>query len=169
MPQNIFLEKDDIIITPIEEDEAKQISVIYNEPSVRKYSAPNKPLTKEEVMEFKSEENTTMFAVKRKGQERVVGSVELIIRDKAAGVAEIGYAIDPEFQGEGIGTKSVGMVVNYGFQELNLKKIYGEVDKPNMPSAKLLKNLGFEKDAELDSHGYLEGERVSKVIYAKIK
>lgn len=169
MSQNIFLEEGDLVLTPVQESEAEQISVIYNEPSVRKYSAPNEPTTKEEVMDYKSSEDTIMFAVKRKGDEQVLGSVELIIKNEAARVAEIGYAMDPEFHGQGIGTGSVGMVVDYGFQELNLKKIFGEVDKPNKPSAKLLKNLDFEKDAELKSHGYLEGERVPKVIYSKIK
>jgi RimJ/RimL family protein N-acetyltransferase len=46
-------------------------------------------------------------------------------------IAEIGLMIDPDYQEKGIGTKSVELLLEYGFVEKELVKIRGEVNLCN--------------------------------------
>ena len=60
-------------------------------------------------------------------------------------VYELGYRFLPEFWGKGYATESGKAVLEYGFYQMNLSKIYACVDIENSGSDKILKDkLGFE-------------------------
>ena len=60
--------------------------------------------------------------------------------------AEIGYWIGEPFWGKGIATKAVELITKYGFDELNLNRIYTGVFEYNIVSMKVLEKNGFQKE-----------------------
>ncbi len=59
-------------------------------------------------------------------------------------IANLFYLIgEREYWGRGLASKSVNLIPDYGFKELNLHKIYGEVMSPNLASHRVLEKLGF--------------------------
>ena len=65
--------------------------------------------------------------------------------------AEIGFELLKEWQGKGYMQESVSEVLEFGFTEIKLKQIIGEVDPGNIKSIKVLKKNNFilkENDPE---------------------
>ena len=63
--------------------------------------------------------------------------------------ADIGYWIGKQYQGKGITTECVKLIVNYAFDELKLEEILAYVFPDNNSSIRVLKKNGFEKTKEI--------------------
>lgn len=80
--------------------------------------------------------------------------------------SEIGYMILPEFNGKGIVTEAVKVVVKYGFEKMKLHSIEAVIDPDNIASAKVLEKNGFIKEAHLRENVFFEGQFLDSVIYS---
>ena len=60
--------------------------------------------------------------------------------------AEIGYWIGEPFWGNGIATKAVELITKYGFDKLDLNRIFSGVFEYNIASMKVLEKSGYEKE-----------------------
>ena len=56
---------------------------------------------------------------------------------------EIMYGVDPTHWKKGLATEAAKAVLQYGFEELRLKKIWGGADAPNTASIRVLEKLGM--------------------------
>ena len=77
-------------------------------------------------------------------ENEVIGTICIwnISEDKTKG--DIGFELLPAFRGKGIMTKSLRLIIDYAFQELNFDELFGEVDPQNGKSINLMKKHGFE-------------------------
>lgn len=66
--------------------------------------------------------------------------------------AFIGYLIHPDFQGKGWMKESVATLIQYGFEQKKLHKIYAETLHTNIASQKVLLANGFEPEYVLKQH-----------------
>ena len=57
--------------------------------------------------------------------------------------AEIGYWIGEPYWNKGIATRAVKLLVNYGFEKLNLNRIFTGVFESNKASQRVLEKSGF--------------------------
>lgn len=64
---------------------------------------------------------------------------------------EIGYEMMTSFQGQGIMTEAVQMVIDYAFKTLNVKEVLAFSHRDNEPSIKLLSKFHFVKSSVTDS------------------
>lgn len=62
--------------------------------------------------------------------------------------AEVGYELLPAFQGQGFMQVALKMVLDYGFQQMNLQQIRAILDARNRPSLRLLEKYGFVQDKQ---------------------
>ena len=63
--------------------------------------------------------------------------------------AELGYFIGEKFWNQGIATRSVKLITDYGFIELDIIKIYAGIFEFNNPSMKVLEKCGFKLEGIL--------------------
>ena len=65
---------------------------------------------------------------------------------------DIGFRFFEEEWNKGYATESAKACLNYGFEQLNLKRIIGRAMKENVASIKVLEKIGleYESDSELD-------------------
>lgn len=68
-------------------------------------------------------------------------------------VAEIGYDLLPQYQGKGIMSEAMKLVLNYGFTHLKLNAIEAFTDKRNVASKALLKKYNFEHLIDREDEG----------------
>ena len=61
--------------------------------------------------------------------------------------AEIGYWLGEPYWGKGIMTEAVRLITNYGFEELNLVRIYTGIFEFNKASMHVLEKNGYRKEA----------------------
>ncbi|MBL0767405.1 GNAT family N-acetyltransferase [Sphingopyxis sp. DHUNG17] len=73
----------------------------------------------------------------------------VILRERRAGVAEIGYILGREQWGRGIAREALARVIDYGFDAANLRRIFADTDPDNGASIGLLERLGFVCEGRL--------------------
>lgn len=98
-----------------------------------------------------------------------VGRVNCFSFNKRNKSCEFGYAINPEMQGKGYGTKMIKEFVSYMFKNHDLNKLYCQTGAFNKPSVKLLKKLGFHRDGVLREHHELDGKLYDDYIFSILK
>ncbi|WP_082235284.1 GNAT family N-acetyltransferase [Halobacillus massiliensis] len=88
-----------------------------------------------------------------------IGIVSLVNIDyknrNAECIIDIG---NQNYWGSGYGSEAMGLLLNYGFKELNLHKIYLRVFSFNERAINLYEKLGFDKEGELKEHLFRNGE-----------
>ena len=84
-------------------------------------------------------------------------------------IAEIGYWIGVPYWGRGYATEAAREVMRYGFEELNLNKIYAGYFKRNAASGKVLRKLGMTLEGTLRQHHKKWGEYVDVAFMAILR
>jgi len=107
------------------------------------------PYNEEDAEHFinltKEEEPKQNFAVEYNSE--LCGVIGLIVqRDVYKNSAEIGYWLGEPYWGKGIATKAVELIVEYGFNQLGLHRIYTGIFDFNVASMKVLEKNDFEKE-----------------------
>lgn len=164
-----FLENDLVRLRPFEEEDAEQVCAILNRPDVRPYMIPSTPESPEGVISYARDEAELFLMIEDQTHQKTVGHIELIMDDEVARIAEIGYMIDPDHQSNGLATAAVRLVVEYGFDELNLHKVTAEVDEDNEASKRVLEKAGFSKDAELTDAKFRDGGWIDSWIFKRLE
>jgi [ribosomal protein S5]-alanine N-acetyltransferase len=108
---------------------------------------------------------TWCICLKEKPSEHV-GSIGLWRIDKENHRAEIGYMLEPSLQGKGIMYEALQKVIEYGFREIKLHSIEGQIDPRNTASAALLKKAGFVQEAYFKENYYLNGGFADTAVYS---
>jgi RimJ/RimL family protein N-acetyltransferase len=104
---------------------------------------------------------------------RVVGDLYLHVSDSWAQAeardpepprqAEIGWALDPAYQGRGLAAEAVRALVDLCFGELRLRRVFATCFADNTGSWRLMERLGMRreahsvKDALHREHGWVDG------------
>lgn len=83
--------------------------------------------------------------------------------------AEIGYWLARRHWGKGVMTEAVRLVVDFGFRELGLRRIYASVFAPNKASARVLEKAGFKFEG-INRKNYLkDGKVLDGLMYARVR
>ncbi len=61
-------------------------------------------------------------------------------------VREIGYILRRDAWGKGYAREAAERVIQYGFEELGLRRIFADVDPDNIASVALLEKMGFMRE-----------------------
>jgi len=85
------------------------------------------------------------FGIEYKGE--LCGVIGLILQDDVyKKSAELGYWSGEPFWGNGIATKAVELITKYGFEKLDIIRIYSSVFENNIASMKVLEKNEFLKE-----------------------
>lgn len=85
------------------------------------------------------------FAICLKENGLLIGGCGIRRETELSQVANLGWAINSEFQGKGFATEAAKVLIEYGFQKLNLSVIYATCDTRNTPSYKVMEKLGMKR------------------------
>jgi len=66
--------------------------------------------------------------------------------DVYTGIAEMGYWVGEPYWGNGIASRAVALMLNYGFETLGYRRIYAAVYDYNPTSMRVLLKNGFQKE-----------------------
>ncbi|MEP0262903.1 GNAT family N-acetyltransferase [Dokdonia sp.] len=129
------------------------------------------PYALEDAKEFiqfcQSENPQTTFIIEKEGT--VVGVIGLIVlTDVYCKSAEIGYWLGEPFWNKGIMTKAIQKIVTYGFDELDLVRIFAGVFENNKSSQKVLEKAGFKFECIFEKAIFKNGQLLNEYRYSKI-
>jgi RimJ/RimL family protein N-acetyltransferase len=130
------------------------------------------PYTREDGKAFfsmiASDNPTKVFAIEVNGE--AVGSIGIFpqsdIHEKSA---EMGYWLAEEYWGQGIISRAIEEVVEYGFRTFDIVRIFARPFSTNLKSLRVLEKAGFSFEAKLKKALFKNGEFMDEIIYAKLK
>lgn len=127
------------------------------------------PYTFDDALKFiddaQSVQPTKRFCIEKDGI--YVGNIGLHPQDDIYRMnAEIGYFIGEPYWGQGIATQAVKMITAYGFNQLNIHRIFAGVFSYNDASRKVLENAGFEFEGRSKEAVYKKGKYYDELRYA---
>jgi ribosomal-protein-alanine N-acetyltransferase len=129
------------------------------------------PYAEKHAQEFigkcRGEDPQVTFAIEYKGD--FAGCIGLVKQtDIYKLTAEVGYWIGEPYWGLGIATKSVNLIVDYGFNQLGLVRIFTGVFDINIASQRVLEKAGFKLEGIFEKSVLKNGKIISEYRYGKV-
>ncbi len=161
----------------LEKKDAKRLFAYRNQPDVMLFQGWT-PADPEEVAayaeEMASRENFAVghwyqVIVELAENQQVIGDVAFCIEKETGQQAELGIALDSEYQGYGYAQEAVKALVGFLFEELKLHRVHLSVDPANSASLKLCERVGFRQEGHLKSAVYFKGLWCDDIIMAMLK
>ncbi|MGQ4666019.1 GNAT family N-acetyltransferase [Metabacillus halosaccharovorans] len=87
----------------------------------------------------------------------IIGTITIRI-DKSNNKGELGYWIGKDYWGNGIATEAVNKIIDFGFNQLNLNKIWASAITRNIASKIVLEKAGLQKEGTLKQNRLLHNE-----------
>lgn len=97
----------------------------------------------ENIMSSFQEHGFGLFKMVSIKTDRAIGICGFVQR-KYLKHPDLGFSILPEYEGRGLTTEASRGVLDYGFNILNLDKVFGITNPDNFVSRHILEKLGFE-------------------------
>jgi len=104
-----------------------------------------------------------IFAINLKSDPAFIGGISLSIEPYSR--ALIGYWIAEPFWNLGYATEATTAIIKFGFEQLNLHKIYSNHMEQNPSSGKVMIKNGMIKEAELKDHISKDGNYHTLIQY----
>ena len=170
------LESERLLLRRLNVGDVNEVIELRGNPEVMKYVP--RPLIKTneealahiEMIEDKIVSNIGInWAITLKGSPKMIGIIGHYKIQPENYRSEIGYMILPQYHGKGITSEAVKIVVQYGFDNLQLHSIEAIIDPRNNASEKVLQKNGFVKEAHILENEFYEGEFLDTVIYSLLK
>lgn len=78
----------------------------------------------------------------------------------------IGYCLNRFFWGRGYATETARALLEFGFAELNMHRIFATCDPANIASACVLERIGMQREGLLREHKWAKGAWRNSFLYA---
>ncbi len=141
-----------LVLRQLRVDDAAALFPVLSDPAVMNWwsSGPQQSVAETEAyLENNAAEGDghQCWAITAQGDDSALGWV--ILMDGKPGVAELGYILRHDRGGAGIAHEAVARVIDHGFREMDLRRIFADTDPENDGSIALLERLGFVREGRL--------------------
>jgi len=155
-----------LVLRNFRSDDWERVHIYGSDPDFSKYEAwgPNSvDDTKKFISEMvrqASERPRYQFnyAICLKDPDLLIGGCGIRREAELSPIANMGWAVNPEFQSKGYATEAATALIRFGFDQLQLKLIYATCDARNQASYKVMEKLGMKRV------GVLKGDRMQKGV-----
>lgn len=169
----VFLRDDKVVLRPLCDEDRRDALVWINDPEVRPMINSPFPLTEAEARKWAERiggeaRTDIVFAIEAEG--RHVGNLGLHRIEWVNRVASFGIVIgDASDRKKGFGTAAAGLLIGYGFDELNLHRISSTALSINEASLRLHAKLGFVEEGRRREAAFKHGNYVDWVEFGLLR
>ncbi|WP_310556584.1 GNAT family N-acetyltransferase [Flavobacterium sp.] len=167
------LESERLLLRQITNDDINEVFALRSNPETMKYiprplvTTIDEALGHIQMIQEKIETNEGInWAVTLKGYNKLIGIVGHYRIKWEHFRSEIGYMILPEYQGKGIVTEVINLLIDYGFNQMKMHSLEGIIDPKNLASARVLEKNGFIKEAHFIENEFFNGKFLDSAIYS---
>jgi len=97
------------------------------------------------------------LAVTLRSNRQLIGNCGIRMAYADARVADIGYELAPEHWGQGYATEAARAIVEFGFTQLRVQRIWSWCIADNVASAHVLQKLGLKLEGRLREKEFFKG------------
>lgn len=175
MTAEVYLETPRLVVREFGKDDGPAIHEYAADPEVARYVEWG-PNTWEETQAFllkKLDDRVAAprisyeLAIELKAEARLIGACRLGIRRTPTDrTADIGYVLNRRYWHRGYTTESVLVLLDFGFRELHLHRIFATCDVRNNASARVLEKVGMTREALFRQDRLQRGSWRDSYLYA---
>lgn len=121
----------------------------------------------QKFLDSQKEQPRTKFqlAITLPDEGRLIGSVGIRIKSADATEGDIGYELAPEYWNRGYATEAARAMVDFGFDELGLHRVWSYTVAGNTGSRRVMEKLGMTLEGELRETTLLADGWANTVVY----
>ncbi|MFX1268439.1 MAG: GNAT family N-acetyltransferase [Promethearchaeota archaeon] len=168
---------ENIKLAPLKREYIEKFLEWLNDPEITQYLMMYRPLTRDMEEEWfdnlKTKENTIIFSIlltENNGKEKLIGNCGIDDINWKDRVGHCGVFIgDKENQGKGYGTEALCLLVDYGFNTLNLNRIELIVYDFNIRAMNCYKKVGFIEEGHKRQATFKNGKYHDVIIMSLLR
>lgn len=160
----------------IEPEDLPQLRAWRNNPEMRTYFREYKEISEQSQMDWynntvQNNPNVRMFSIIDKSTKRLMGACGLCYIDPVRRHADfsIYLGVDDLYIDDKFAPDAGHVLLTYGFEELNLNRVWAEIYEHDTAKQSLLPNLGFVQEGRLRNHHYTSGKYIDSLLYGVLK
>ena len=172
------LETERLVLRPFEDGDLNALYRMQSDAEVARWLY-NDPRTLEETRaqlarkiagaQLTAEDDWLSAVVVERETGDVVGDMALHWVSEQHKTGEIGFILDPAYQGRGYATEAARAFLTFGFESMGFHRVIGRTEARNTASARVLEKLGMRLEAHLVENEWVKGEWQSELVYAMLE
>jgi RimJ/RimL family protein N-acetyltransferase len=133
------------------------------------------PNTEDETVEFIAKSISTQnekprrnfdFAIVLKDTGKLIGGCGIHVSNPENREGWLGYCLNRNYWGKGYATETGRGLIKFGFEKLNLHRLFAACDPENLASAHVLEKSGMKREGHLREHRWSKGKWRDSYLYA---
>ena len=151
-----------LLLRPFAPDDVNDVFSYASDPEWSRFLPVPSPYTLQDARAFVDRnisidwQEEPVFAIEYGGA--VIGGIGFRI-DSSNSRALLGYSIARVYWNQGLVTEAAAAVVDWGFAQLGLAKVYSFADVENAGSWRVMEKIGMTREGTFRSHGVNRGVR----------
>jgi ribosomal-protein-alanine N-acetyltransferase len=105
------------------------------------------------------------LAITLKAEGRLIGNCGLRMTEAGAHEAELGYELNPDYWGRGCVTEAAAALVEWGFAQLGLHRVWAWCIAENERSARVLERLGMRPEGRQREKVWMRDRWADVLLY----
>jgi ribosomal-protein-alanine N-acetyltransferase len=170
------LETSRFVLRQAQATDSQDLYELYADESVVEYM-PLTPFTsvEEALDEMKwyerifAEQSGLRWMIEDRASSKVIGTCGFLGYEQEHHRAELGYDLSPAYWGKGIMKEVASLIIQFGFEQMQLNKIEAKIDPNNQASLRLMEKLAFVQEGLLRQHEFEKGKYVDLAVFARLQ
>ncbi len=104
-----------------------------------------------------------------KSENRLIGGCGIRIQNPVFMEGDLGYVFHRSYWGKGYATEATEAVIDFGFSQLKMHRIWATCDPPNKASARVLEKAGMKREGLLRKNVFQKGAWRDSYLYALLE
>lgn len=163
-----------LVLRDFEEADWKLVHDYASDPEVVRYM-PWGPNTVEDTKNFirraiaypqEQPRRSYSLAVVLASQNVLIGGCGIYVSNPDEREGYIGYVFNRNYWRQGYATETAKALLTFGFNQLNLHRIFATCDPANTASARVLEKIGMQLEGHFREHKWVKGRWVDSLQYA---
>lgn len=176
-PRNTALITDRLLLRDFDNDDWKAVHQYASDIRVVCYM-PWGPNSEDETMEFISRARSNIgdegrteiqMAIVAKETDEIIGAARITIQSMIDKTADIGYVLRHDHWNRGLMTEATGALLDFGFANLGMNRIWALVNPDNVGSIRVLEKIGMRREGLLRQNQFIRGVFQDTYLYAKLR
>lgn len=171
-----ILETERLVLRETTEADAPALFDYYRDPELTKFISFGTHASVEDTLGFIGwmasvyrQQDSIRWGIQLKATTRLIGTGGLHFWKRELRMAEVGYHIGRPFWGMGYATETLGVLVDFGFQHMNLNRIEGRHNAGNDASGRVMEKLGFQREGRWRQREIKDGDFVDVVQFSLMR
>lgn len=108
------------------------------------------------------------YGIEQKETRRLIGTIDLRVNE-AYKTGELGYVLNKKYWGQGIIPEAANELMKFGFDVLELNRIYAYHDEENPKSGRVMEKIGLLREGRIPAARITKGKVVTDIQYGVTK